>query len=93
MALLATAPLQPWHPASSDIKEVCAKAACIAKAAKYCAEEGVDISRLAMKYSAGFREVKSREYFMYKLFCAIKFYVQKFSDKQPFTTLLLLMHL
>ena len=52
MGLLATAPLQPWHPASSDIKEACAKAV------KYCEEEGVDISHLAIKYSAGFKEVK-----------------------------------
>ena len=38
MGLLATAPLQSWHPASSDIKEACAKAV------KYCEAEGVDIS-------------------------------------------------
>lgn len=52
MGLLATAPLQPWHPASSDIKEACAKAV------KYCEEEGVDISHLAIKYSASFKEVR-----------------------------------
>ena len=52
MGLLATAPLQSWHPASSDIKEACAKAV------KYCEEEGVDISHLAIKHSAGFKEVK-----------------------------------
>ena len=52
MGLLATAPLQSWHPASDDIKEACAKAV------KYCEEEGVDISRLAIKYSASFKEVR-----------------------------------
>ena len=52
MGLLATAPLQPWHPASDDIKEACAKAV------KYCEAEGVDISHLAIKHSADFKEVK-----------------------------------
>ena len=52
MGLLATAPLQSWHPASDDIKKACAKAV------KYCEEEGVDISHLAIKYSASFKEVK-----------------------------------
>ena len=52
MGLLATAPLQSWHPESDDIKEACAKAV------KYCEEEGVDISHLAIKYSASFKEVR-----------------------------------
>ena len=52
MGLLATAPLQPWHPASDNIKEACANAV------KYCEVEGVDISHLAVKYSASFKEVK-----------------------------------
>ena len=51
MGLLATAPLQPWHPASSEIKDACANAA------RHCEEEGVDISRLAVHYSASFKEV------------------------------------
>ena len=53
MGLLATAPLQSWHPASDDIKEACANAV------KYCEAEGVDISHLAVKYSASFKEVKN----------------------------------
>ena len=36
MGLLATAPLQSWHPASSDIKEACAEAV------EYCEEEGIE---------------------------------------------------
>ena len=51
MGLLATAPLQSWHPASDDIKEACAKAV------KHCEAEGVDISHLAIKYSSSFKEV------------------------------------
>ena len=50
MGLLITAPLQSWNPASSNIKEVCAKAV------KYCEEEGVDISHLAIKYSTGLKK-------------------------------------
>lgn len=53
MGLLASAPLQPWHPASDEIKDACAKAV------RYCEEEGVDISRLAINYTTGFKEVGS----------------------------------
>ncbi|KAL5457400.1 hypothetical protein EMCRGX_G034652 [Ephydatia muelleri] len=40
-----------WHPASPEIK----KAAI--DASKYCSEHGVDITRLAINYSASFKEV------------------------------------
>ena len=43
MGLLATAPLQSWHPASSDIKEACAEAV------KYCEEEGIEKFVLPVK--------------------------------------------
>ena len=51
MGLLATAPLQSWHPASDDIKKACTKAV------KHCEAESVDISHLAIKYSSSFKEV------------------------------------
>ena len=41
-----------WHPASPETK----KAAI--DASKYCSEHGVDITRLALNYSASFKEVR-----------------------------------
>ena len=52
MGLLASSPLQPWHPAYDDIKQACARSV------KHCEREGVNISRLAIKYSTSFEEVK-----------------------------------
>lgn len=54
MGLLASAPLQPWHPASDEIKQACVQAV------KHCEEEGVNISRLAIHYATKFKEVRER---------------------------------
>ena len=51
MGLLAPASIQPWHPASNEIKQACSKAV------EYCKENGVDISRIALHYSANFEKV------------------------------------
>ena len=51
MGLLSPVPLQPWHPASDEIKQACAKAV------KHCEMKGVDIGRLAIHYSSTFKEV------------------------------------
>lgn len=52
MGLLAPDFIQTWHPASSEIKEACFQAV------EYCKENQVDISRIALNYSAQFEEVK-----------------------------------
>ena len=51
MGLLTHAGVQPWHPASSDIKDACMKATA------YCDAQGVDISKLATNFSCNFDEV------------------------------------
>ncbi|KAG8234353.1 hypothetical protein J437_LFUL014806 [Ladona fulva] len=45
MGLLTNGGPPDWHPASKDIKEVCAKAA------EYCKKSGVEIGRLAVYYA------------------------------------------
>ncbi|CAG5119147.1 unnamed protein product, partial [Candidula unifasciata] len=45
MGLLSSRGPPAWHPASSVIKTACAEAAA------YCSERGVDISRLALKFT------------------------------------------
>lgn len=52
MGLLVPESLQPWHPASDEIKLACSKAV------EYCREEGVDISRIALHYSTNFDQVR-----------------------------------
>ncbi len=45
MGLLSQRGAPDWHPAPQPLKEACDRAA------KYCAEQGVDISKLAVQYS------------------------------------------
>ncbi|WP_308636001.1 aldo/keto reductase [Paenibacillus silvisoli] len=45
MGLLSTRGTADWHPASRRIKEVCLEAA------RYCAEQGSDIAKLAVQFS------------------------------------------
>jgi len=45
MGLLSHRGPPAWHPAKSNIKEACAQAA------KYCEEQGVDISRLGLRFT------------------------------------------
>ncbi|MBO9596337.1 MAG: aldo/keto reductase, partial [Cohnella sp.] len=45
MGLLSTRGTPEWHPASSEIKEICLRAAGL------CAERGADIAKLAVQYS------------------------------------------
>ncbi|OWF55500.1 L-galactose dehydrogenase-like [Mizuhopecten yessoensis] len=45
MGLLTDRGPASWHPAKSDVKDTCAKAAA------YCQEKGVDISRLALAFT------------------------------------------
>lgn len=51
MGLLAPEFIQDWHPASSEIKHACFEAV------KYCKQNGVDISRIALNYSTKFKPV------------------------------------
>ena len=51
MGLLAPKEAPEWHPCSEEIKEACNEAV------EYCCRNGLDISRLALKFSAGFSEV------------------------------------
>lgn len=52
MGLLApSGDIQEWHPCTEEIKMASAEAV------KYCSRRGVDISRLALNFSAGFSEV------------------------------------
>lgn len=45
MGLLSTRGTPEWHPASSEVKAVCKRAA------DYCAEQGEDIAKLAVQFS------------------------------------------
>lgn len=45
MGLLSQRGAPPWHPASNEIKQVCAKAA------RYCAEQGEPIEKLAIQFA------------------------------------------
>ncbi|QYR23076.1 aldo/keto reductase [Paenibacillus sp. sptzw28] len=45
MGLLGTRGTPDWHPAGDEIKRICRQAA------EYCAEQGEDISRLAIQFS------------------------------------------
>lgn len=45
MGLLNTRPLPDWHPASAEIRHVCKEAA------RYCANQGEDIAKLAIQYA------------------------------------------
>mgnify|MGYP001473398365 CR=1 FL=1 len=45
MGLLGTRGAPDWHPASPEIKEACLKAA------RFCAEQGADIAKLAVQFS------------------------------------------
>ncbi|WNS43103.1 aldo/keto reductase [Paenibacillus sp. MMS20-IR301] len=47
MGLLSTRELANWHPAGSELRTACKKAA------EYCASKGVDIAKLAIQYSTG----------------------------------------
>ena len=51
MGMLTEAGPQKWNPAQSEVKDACRRAV------EYCRENGVDITRLAVKYSTSFREV------------------------------------
>ena len=51
MGLLTETGVQDWHPAGDEIKNACSAAL------RYCADQGVDITRLAVNYSTGFEEV------------------------------------
>ncbi|CAI8030368.1 L-galactose dehydrogenase [Geodia barretti] len=51
MGLLTPNGVQPWHPASADIKSACAKAM------EFCQEQGVDIAQLAINFSTSFKEI------------------------------------
>ncbi len=42
---------QAWHPAGEEIRTACAEAV------QYCSDHGVDITRLALSFSASFEEV------------------------------------
>lgn len=53
MGLLTHAGVQPWHPASEEIKDACKKAVT------YCDTQGVDVSKLATNFSCNFEEVSS----------------------------------
>lgn len=50
--LLPNSEIPEWHPSSEEIK------VASVEAAEYCSKRGVDISRLALKFSAGFTEVQ-----------------------------------
>jgi L-galactose dehydrogenase len=43
--LLTNAPLPPWHKATEEVREVAARAA------KHCADNGVDLAQLAVQFS------------------------------------------
>ena len=47
MGLLTEAGVQDWHPAGDEIKNACSTAL------HYCADQGIDITRLAVNYSTG----------------------------------------
>ncbi|XP_028397092.1 L-galactose dehydrogenase-like [Dendronephthya gigantea] len=51
MGLLSNRGPPSWHPATQEIKNACKHAA------EYCQRQGIDISKLAMKFSLGFDEV------------------------------------
>lgn len=51
MGLLSTRGAPDWHPASTQIKEVCYKAA------KYAEEKGTDIAKLAIQYSTSHEQI------------------------------------
>ena len=51
MGLLTHVPVQPWHPASEEVRQACARAV------DYCDSQGVDITRIAVNYAVGFEEV------------------------------------
>ena len=52
MGILTEGPVQDWHPALPWIRDACNRAV------QYCREQGVDITKLALKYSTSFEEVK-----------------------------------
>jgi aryl-alcohol dehydrogenase-like predicted oxidoreductase len=49
--LLTTAPLPPWHKATDQVREVAAKAA------KHCADNGVDLAQLAVQFSVANEDI------------------------------------
>ena len=51
MGLLTHSSPPSWHPATHEVKEACSKAA------DYCAQRGVSITKLAMQYSLSFPQV------------------------------------
>lgn len=51
MGLLAPNSIQPWHPASEEIRQACSKAVEFSK------KRGVDISRIALHHSTSFDQV------------------------------------
>lgn len=51
MGLLTHSSPPPWHPASPEIVEACSKAA------DYCKQHGVNITKLAIQYSLHFSQV------------------------------------
>jgi L-galactose dehydrogenase len=53
MGLLSNRGAPGWHPASSEMKQTCAKAAA------FCREQGVDIAQLAVRFSVSNPELPS----------------------------------
>lgn len=51
LGLLTEQGVQPWNPAQEDIKVACSRAV------QYCADHGVDITRLAVNHSTSYKEV------------------------------------
>ncbi|WP_310831707.1 aldo/keto reductase [Paenibacillus pedocola] len=51
MGLLSTRETADWHPANSELKMACRKAA------EYCASQGADIAKLAVQYSTEHEEI------------------------------------
>lgn len=51
MGLLTHAGVQPWHPATEEIKRACKSAIA------YCDAQGVDIAKLTTNFSCNFEEV------------------------------------
>ncbi|MBM7569984.1 aldo/keto reductase [Aquibacillus albus] len=45
MGLLSSRPVADWHPASEEIRQTCKRAA------RFCEENGADLSKLAIQYS------------------------------------------
>lgn len=69
MGLFLPESIQPWHPASDEIKLACSKAV------EYSREKGTDISRIALNYSTSFDQVKTIDKWPRSQFLTILLYV------------------